>query len=115
METFHSLRFEDGDLLVKLENDPNDWLLLNKKTVSAAVPQLAAMFRFARGPTQTEVVDPSTAATLSYYTLSLKLVDDTLVLSTEKDIALSSTDSCAEFHKSVLSEGWPIPKTSLNS
>ena len=105
--TFHSLRFEDGDVLVKLSSDPNDWLLLHKDTITEAIPQLAGMFRFAGGPTPMNVSDPASGVQCSFYTLSIKHVDNTLILSDEKDVGSTDWTKYDAFRQSELSEGWP--------
>ena len=97
--TFHSLRFEDGDVLVKLSSDPNYWLLLHKDTITKAIPQLAGMFRFAGGPTPTYVTDLASGIECSFYTLSIKHVDNTLILSDEKDVGFPDSTKYDAFHR----------------
>ena len=105
--TFHPLHFEDGDVLVKLSSDPNYWLLLHRDTITEAIPQLAGMFRFAGGPTPTYVTDLASGIECSFYTLSIKHVDNTLILSDEKDVGFPDSTKYDAFHQSELSEGWP--------
>ena len=40
LDPLPDLRFNDGDVIVKLRESPDSWLLLHKKTIQATMPVL---------------------------------------------------------------------------
>ena len=76
------LQFEEGDALIKLSNDPKDWLILHKAVLSAVSPVFRASFSdaWATRSKPDAIVHPVTGKELSLHTLALKAVDDTYLL-----------------------------------
>lgn len=65
-----ALRFEDGDVVVKLSRHPSGWLLLNSEVLSQASPVLERSFSKSWGRGKM-VRHPNSGGKVNVYTLSL--------------------------------------------
>ena len=73
------LRFDDGNVIIKLGKSSQDWLLLHKEVVQARLPLLAPVFSTDWGRKQL-VEHPKTGEQLEVYYFGLKYVDKTWLL-----------------------------------
>lgn len=64
-----SLRFEDGDVLVKLSPDPEDWLLLHSHVLGSVSPIMHAAFKDEWSRNTVNVVHPITKREYQLYVL----------------------------------------------
>lgn len=76
---FPALRYNDGDVIVKISQRPSECLLLHSSVLKAAMPQLAPAFA-ARWGQGDAVEHPVTGAQFTVYTLALKGVEETVLL-----------------------------------
>ncbi|GAB7333685.1 hypothetical protein MBLNU13_g05232t1 [Cladosporium sp. NU13] len=107
------LRFEQGDLVIKLGHEPSRWLIIHSKVFAAVSPVFRASTSEAWKETaQLDAIKhPRTGKDVEVRTLALKRVDDTYILEC-KDVTLqaedASTISAVPFHQSSLAtEDWP--------
>ena len=77
-----ALRFESGDLVIKLTNDPRDWLLVHSEIVAASSPVLAASLSraWAQYAHLDSIKHPSTGENVLVRTLALTQVEGTFFL-----------------------------------
>ena len=111
--TIPRLRFEHGDLVVKLDREPSKWLIIHSKVFAAVSPVFkASASEVWKGCAQLDTIKyPSTGKVVEVRTLALKRVDDTYILE-GKDVSLqtddASTTRAVSFHLSSLATGdWP--------
>ena len=78
--------------MVKLAHSTRDWLLAHKSVLQACLPMMAPMLRPEWGHPRI-VHHPISNQDMELYTLSLRVVDNTIVLSERKDVALPRADS----------------------
>jgi len=107
------LRFEHGDLVIKLDREPSSWLITHSKVFAAVSPVFRASTSAAwKGTAQLDTIKhPSTGKEVEVRTLALKRVDDIYILE-GKDVSLQanneSTIRAVPFHQSSLAtEDWP--------
>jgi hypothetical protein len=76
------LRFEHGDLVIKLDRDPSKWLVIHSKVFAVVSPVFAASASDSwKGTAQLDSIQhPDTGEIVEVRTLALKLVDDTYIL-----------------------------------
>jgi hypothetical protein len=76
------LRFETGDLIIKLSNYREDWLLVHSEVVAASSPMLAASLSAAWAETaqRDTIKHPTTGEERLVRSLALKQVDGTFFL-----------------------------------
>jgi hypothetical protein len=75
-------RFETGDLIIKLSNYPEDWLLLHSQVVSASSPVLATSLSsaWAKSAKLDKIKHPATGEERLVRSLALKQLDGTFFL-----------------------------------
>lgn len=107
------LRFEHGDLVVKLGREPSGWLIIHSRVFAAVSPVFKASVGEAWKETaQLDTIKhPRTRKDVEVRTLALKRVDDTYILE-GKDVSLqaegASTIRAVPFHQSSLATtDWP--------
>lgn len=74
-----ALRFDDGDVVVKLGIEPESHLLVHSDMIKVAMPTLAPMFK-AEWSTPETIVHPTKGKEVKVYSLGMKSVDNTLLL-----------------------------------
>ena len=74
-----NLRFDDGDLLVKLGAHPESWLLLHSQVVRRFARQLAPALDERWGQAKTRY-NPVTGTQTPLYVLALKATEATMIL-----------------------------------
>lgn len=77
-----SLRFEDGDLVIKLGHDSKDWLIIHSAVFAAVSPVFAASSsaRWEEHAKIDKIIHPGTKKEVAVRTLALAYVDGTYVL-----------------------------------
>ncbi|KAI6816105.1 hypothetical protein KC332_g7997 [Hortaea werneckii] len=101
-----ALRFDDGDVVVKLGVEPHSHLLVHSERVKLAMPTLAPMFK-AEWSTSETIVHPVTGKEVKVYSLGMKSVDSTLLLE-GKDVDLQEEHSVLFNRSELLADGWPV-------
>lgn len=66
------LRFEDGDVLVKLSADPEDWLLLHSKVLGSVSPVLYSAFKDEWSRSTISIIHPVTKRETRVFVLCLQ-------------------------------------------
>ena len=79
-DTLPNLRFDSGDVIIKLSDSPSDWLLLHKDVIQAGCPVLGAAMQDCWKRAEAIKV-PGTDLTIQVYKFALNFIDDTLLLS----------------------------------
>lgn len=74
-----ALRFDDGDVIIKLGVEPDRHVLVHSEMIKLAMPTLAPMFK-AEWSTPETIVHPTKNKEVKVYSLGMKSVDDTLLL-----------------------------------
>lgn len=113
------LRFEQGDLVIKLGHEPSRWLIIHSKVFAAVSPVFRASTSEAWKETaQLDAIEhPRTGKDVEVRILALKRVDDTYILE-GKDVTLQAEDaytiSAVPFQQSSLAtEDWPALTSTL--
>lgn len=77
-----SLRFDDGDLVIKLSDDSNDWLIIHSAVFAAVSPVFAASSsaRWEERAKTDKIIHPGTGKEVAVRTLALAFVDGTYTL-----------------------------------
>lgn len=104
-----ALRFADGDLIIKLGPDRDDWLLLHQRALADNKGLLGCMLRWSQEKAQL-LTNPTNGAQVSVITLSLRHADGTIVLGdlpSYRPQERSDMFAPRNFHKSELSSDWP--------
>ena len=80
--TIPRLCFEHGDLVIKLDHEPSQWLIIHSKVFAAVSPVFRASTSEAWKETvQLDIIKhPRTGKDVEVRTLALKRVDDTYIL-----------------------------------
>ena len=73
------LRFSTGNVIIKLGESPEDWLLLHKDVIQATMPVLGTAMA-GTWNRQEVIQDPSTNTKVEVYSFALKFVEDTWLL-----------------------------------
>ncbi|KAI6819590.1 hypothetical protein KC364_g10397 [Hortaea werneckii] len=108
-----ALRFDDGDVVVKLGVEPYSHLLVHSELIKLAMPTLAPVFK-AEWSTPETILHPTKGKEVNVYGLGMKSVDRTLLLE-GKDVDLQDEWSVL-FHRSELAaDGWPVSESSYYS
>ena len=81
-ERIPRLRFEHGDLVVKLDHEPRNWLIIHSKVFAAVSPVFKASTSEAwKATAQLDTIKhPVTGKDVEVWTLALKRVEDTYIL-----------------------------------
>lgn len=76
------LRFESGDLVIKLSANPKDWLLVHGEVIAANCPVIAAILSpaWADHANLDSIKHPTTGENVMVRTLALKQVEGTYFL-----------------------------------
>ncbi|KAI7366176.1 hypothetical protein KC354_g4334 [Hortaea werneckii] len=101
-----SLRFDDGDVVVKLGVEPDSHLLIHSEMIKLAMPTLAPMFK-AEWSTLETIVHPATGKEVKVFSLGMKSVDHTMLLE-GKDVDLQGGWSVLFNRSELAADGWPV-------
>ncbi|KAI6789190.1 hypothetical protein KC361_g8646 [Hortaea werneckii] len=108
-----ALRFDDGDVVVKLGVEPHSHLLVHSEMIKMGTPTLAPVFK-AQWNTPETIVHPTKGKKINVYSLGMKSVDRTLLLE-GKNVDLQEEWSVL-FHQSELAaDGWLVSESSYYS
>ncbi|KAI7490884.1 hypothetical protein KC351_g350 [Hortaea werneckii] len=108
-----ALRFDDGDVVVKLGVEPDSHLLVHSEIIKLGMPTLAPTFK-AEWSTPETIVHHTKGKEVKVYSLGMKSVDSTLLLE-GKDVDLQKEWSVL-FHQSELAAySWPVSESSYYS
>ena len=79
IDSLPALRFDGGNVIIKLNADPNSWLIVHAEIFDKHMPALSPGFKPQWGRS-TKVFHPGKEVDVDVYTLGLKYVDDTYLL-----------------------------------
>ena len=79
LDQLPNLRFNDGDVIVKLGKDPRGWLVLHKSIFQATMPVLGLAFG-SDWEREQKVTNAVAGIDLVVYNIGLKFVDETYLL-----------------------------------
>ncbi|KAI6856000.1 hypothetical protein KC338_g8637 [Hortaea werneckii] len=108
-----ALRFDDGDVVVKLGVEPHSHLLVHSEMIKLAMPTLAPMFK-AEWSTSETIVHPTKGNEVKVFSLGMKSVDNTLLLE-GKDVDLLEECSVLFNRSELAPDGWPVLRDSQYS
>ncbi|KAM0690047.1 hypothetical protein Q7P36_008814 [Cladosporium allicinum] len=111
------LRFETGDLIIKLSNDREDWLLVHSEVVAANSPMLAASLSsaWAECARLDKIKHPATGEERLVRSLALKQLEGTFFLE-GKNVDIGSEEDAVRFqHSDRTTSGWPDLERSQQS
>ncbi|KAK3723741.1 hypothetical protein LTR37_001622 [Vermiconidia calcicola] len=105
-----TLRFNDGDVVIKLGESPNEWLLVHKSIIQAGMPLLAPTFK-ADWAKPDIVEHPTTGEQVEVHTVAIKYADQTYVLE-GKEVVLKDFEFGSMWPKPFAASelsvgGWP--------
>ncbi|KAI7264320.1 hypothetical protein KC345_g8851 [Hortaea werneckii] len=101
------LRFEDGDVIIKLSADPNRHLLLHRDLIRVGLPTLGPALKPVWNLPET-IKHPLTEKEIDVYSLALKSVEHTVLLEgKELDIHPTRFGDKSFPRSDLAMEGWP--------
>ncbi|KAI7366179.1 hypothetical protein KC354_g4333 [Hortaea werneckii] len=105
------LRFNDGDVIIKLSINPDHHLLVHSDVVRTGLPTLAPALK-PEWSVPEVMKHPITGKEINVYSLALKSVDQTILLE-GKEVAIDLEERVSKiFPQSDLAlEGWPVTNT----
>ncbi|KAI7211456.1 hypothetical protein KC333_g7669 [Hortaea werneckii] len=101
-----SLRFDDGDVVVKLGVEPDSHLLIHSEMIKLAMPTPAPMCKAKWGTPET-IVHPTTGKEVKVFSLGMKSVDNTMLLE-GKDVDFQEEWSVLFNRSELAADGWPV-------